>query len=215
MAARVSLIVMFVWVLVGCSGPRPTTISRIVLIAPFEGRYREIGYQSLYASRLAIQQAASIDLELLAIDDGGTVETAYARVQAVQQDNHVQGVLLVGPFATHPDIQPNIPHLRLGTWQAPLKGTDACDDICQLGVFRIENPDLTNVQFETTSPPVMNDYREAYAALSPFTPAPLPIARLTYEATRHMIAAPKNTGQFSPGIYTYTYTNGELIQQSP
>ncbi len=36
-----------------CAVKRTPTIYRIALLAPFEGRYREIGYNALYAARMA------------------------------------------------------------------------------------------------------------------------------------------------------------------
>ncbi len=49
-----SLIISLVALLVGCDVPRPTI--KIALVAPFEGRFREVGYDAFPAMRLAIRQ---------------------------------------------------------------------------------------------------------------------------------------------------------------
>ncbi len=56
----------------------PTTVVRR-LVAPFEGSYRSIGYDAVYAARLAAgdQRNGGIDgvrLELVAYDDRGETE---------------------------------------------------------------------------------------------------------------------------------------------
>ncbi|MCS7070642.1 MAG: hypothetical protein NZM00_03995, partial [Anaerolinea sp.] len=56
--------------LTGCTVHQ--TAPRIALIAPFEGRYREVGYNALYAARLALADAES-GVQLLPLDDGGSV----------------------------------------------------------------------------------------------------------------------------------------------
>lgn len=54
----------------------------IGLVAPFEGRYREVGYEVIYAVRLAVREAnaaggvAGYNVALMALDDGGEAESA-------------------------------------------------------------------------------------------------------------------------------------------
>jgi len=58
-----------------CNGTRP--VLKIGLVAPFEGRYRAIGYDAIYAARLAVRErnasggAGGYRVALVAYDDGG------------------------------------------------------------------------------------------------------------------------------------------------
>src|SRR5689334_20990094 len=72
--------------LVGCSGRNNAGIQRIALLAPFEGRNSEIGYDAYYAVRLAIQEHGNDNIELLAIDDGGSSASAMNRAKALASD---------------------------------------------------------------------------------------------------------------------------------
>ncbi|HEX2908386.1 MAG TPA: hypothetical protein VHO69_16050 [Phototrophicaceae bacterium] len=100
-------------------GPQPQEISRVALVAPFEGRYREVGYNALYAARLAFQDRGRSEIELLAIDDGGTVETAVDRAHALAQDPLVKAVVVLGYAATAAETQQafgDLPVLVAGQW---------------------------------------------------------------------------------------------------
>lgn len=82
----------------GCGGTRPTV--KIGLVAPFEGRYRELGYEVIYAVRLAVRQAnaaggvAGYSVELTALDDGG--DPAQAAEQAAKLRTDPQIVAVIG-----------------------------------------------------------------------------------------------------------------------
>jgi hypothetical protein len=69
-------------------------LSRIALVAPFEGRDRAVGYEALTAARVAFDSVNDTRLELLPIDagDGQTEE----RLRALAGDPLVRAVLLVG-----------------------------------------------------------------------------------------------------------------------
>lgn len=104
----------------GC-GTRPGTITRVALLAPFEGRYREVGYNAYYAAKLAIQDFGKSDIELLAIDDGGTVASAADRAKALAGDPLVKAVIALGYAATDEITQQafeNLPVLIVGGWGA-------------------------------------------------------------------------------------------------
>lgn len=95
---RASLIAtILAFVLAACGSAQPP--QRIALLAPFEGRYREVGYDALYAARLAMTDAGT-NLHLMALDDGGTEAAAQLRLQALNADDTVQAIMLLGPFAT-------------------------------------------------------------------------------------------------------------------
>ncbi|MAS33423.1 MAG: hypothetical protein CL610_05415 [Anaerolineaceae bacterium] len=119
MAARlVALIVAML--MVGCSTAAPTP-KRIALLAPFEGRYREVGYDALYAVRLALQDADIQPLDLLPIDDGGTIASATDRARALNHDPQVQAALVLGLAATAPETLSafaDIPVVVIGDWGA-------------------------------------------------------------------------------------------------
>lgn len=111
-------------------------ISRIALLAPFEGRYREIGYNALYAARLAFRDFADSHIELLAVDDGGRSATAAARARALSQDPLVKAVVILGYAATDAETLrafSDVPVLVVGDWGAQPE-TDR--------VFVLANPQL-------------------------------------------------------------------------
>ncbi|MDL1899336.1 hypothetical protein FBR02_01035 [Anaerolineae bacterium CFX9] len=97
-------------------------LPRLVLLAPFEGRLREIGYNAYYAALLAFEETGNTDhAALLALDDGGTAESAISRARAVSLDDTVAGVILVGPFAADARVQRElgeIPALVVGLWSS-------------------------------------------------------------------------------------------------
>jgi ABC-type branched-subunit amino acid transport system substrate-binding protein len=75
-------------------------VVKIGLVAPFEGRYRQIGYEAIYAARLAIREInarGGIDghrIELVALDDRGEPEKAITAARQLALDPQV--VVLVG-----------------------------------------------------------------------------------------------------------------------
>jgi hypothetical protein len=85
----------------------------IILLAPFEGRYREIGYEALYAAQLALADAESA-LDLLPMDDGGTPDLAVLRARAIAQLDHAAAVILLGHHAASADVQAAL--APLPTW---------------------------------------------------------------------------------------------------
>lgn len=76
---------------------RPTV--KIGLVAPFEGRYREIGYEVIHAVRLAVREAnlanaeQDYSVELVSLDDGGDPIQARAQAKKLLADPQVVGVL--------------------------------------------------------------------------------------------------------------------------
>ncbi|HEY3342052.1 MAG TPA: hypothetical protein VGK81_08545, partial [Anaerolineae bacterium] len=52
--ARLALAIGLSLALAACATPRPTI--KIALVAPFEGRFREVGYDAFPAMRLALRQ---------------------------------------------------------------------------------------------------------------------------------------------------------------
>jgi branched-chain amino acid transport system substrate-binding protein len=94
----------------GCRFPgsvRPTV--KIGLVAPFEGRYRYIGYDVIYAVRLALDEAnasggvGGYSVELVAYDDGADPAQAIEQARKLDVD---------------PDVVAAIGHFREDTTQA-------------------------------------------------------------------------------------------------
>ncbi len=92
---------LLVLALIGCTALPASTapVVRIGLIAPFEGRHRKIGYDVIYAARLAIREwngrggIGGYRVELVALDDGGNPEMALRAAQSMGADRMVVGVI--------------------------------------------------------------------------------------------------------------------------
>lgn len=149
MAVR-SPAIRIAWILVlglacsACAVVRTPEIRRIALFAPFEGRYREIGYNALYAARLALSEAQSVrgGFELLAVDSGGT--EAENRARALAQDPLVMVVVALGYDATTPEVLRafgDVPVLIVGEW-----GAQPISD----NIFIFSNPEISE---QISAPP--------------------------------------------------------------
>ena len=79
--------------------PVTRPVVKIALVAPFEGRYREVGYEINYSVRLAVREAnqnggvAGYSIGLLAFDDSGDPDMAMAQARKVASDPQVIAVL--------------------------------------------------------------------------------------------------------------------------
>lgn len=79
--------------------PVSRPVVKIALVAPFEGRYRNVGYEVIYAVRLAVREAnasggaAGYSIELLALDDSGDAEAAVEQARKIATDPQVVGVI--------------------------------------------------------------------------------------------------------------------------
>lgn len=107
--------------LAGCAPRSFDVTGRVALLGPFEGRYQEVGYNALYAARLAATDASLTQVELIVIDDGGTPESAADRARALARDPLVKAVLLIGFAATSAETQTalgDVPALIIGDWFA-------------------------------------------------------------------------------------------------
>jgi ABC-type branched-subunit amino acid transport system substrate-binding protein len=130
------LLMMIVLMITGCAVTSAKTPSRIALLAPFEGRYREVGYDAFYAAKLAIIEADRSNIELLAVDDGGTVENAASRARALTLDPLVKVVIVIGYDAADINVQAafsDLPVIIVGNWM-----TEPQND----SVFILSNPDI-------------------------------------------------------------------------
>lgn len=113
------LVILLMFGLAACSVRSIAGIQRIALIAPFEGRYSEIGYDAYYAVRLAIKERGNDHIELLAIDDGGSESSSIERARALASDPLVKVVIALGNNATQLDAQQafsKLPVIIVGQW---------------------------------------------------------------------------------------------------
>ena len=113
------LFALLLVLLCACAVVRAEQRVKIALFAPFEGRYREVGYNALYAARLALRENQRDYVDLLAVDDGGTEAVNHAR--ALVQDPLVMGVIALGYDATAPDVLAafgDLPVMIVGEWGA-------------------------------------------------------------------------------------------------
>ncbi len=83
--------------LVGCAVTKP--IIKIGLVAPFEGLYRDVGYDALYAVKLALREwneAGGVEgymVELVALDDSGDPDQAPGQASELILDPLVMGAI--------------------------------------------------------------------------------------------------------------------------
>ncbi|MCB9454747.1 MAG: ABC transporter substrate-binding protein [Anaerolineaceae bacterium] len=118
---RTAIVLAGFLLLAGCAPRSFDVTGRVALLGPFEGRYQEVGYNALYAARLAAQDAGLTQVELIVIDDGGTPESAASRARALARDPLVKAVLLTGFAATSAETQialGDVPALIIGDWYA-------------------------------------------------------------------------------------------------
>lgn len=130
------LVVLVALLLSGCAVARSPQVVRVALLGPFEGRYREVGYNALYAVRLALSEGSDPQPNLLAIDDGGSVTSAVARAEALTLDPTVRAVIAVGYDAADPATQAalgDVPMIIPGNWT---------DTVTRPNVFLLGDPAL-------------------------------------------------------------------------
>lgn len=83
----------------GLTDSRSDTVVKIGLVAPFEGRYREVGYDVIYSARLAVREAnqasgpGRVKILLVAVDDFGDPEMARESAEAMVIDPDVVAVI--------------------------------------------------------------------------------------------------------------------------
>ena len=89
----------------GCTAPGSTKpIVKVGLVAPFEGLYRPLGYEALYAVKLAIGErnasggVAGYMVELVALNDDNEPAVAAQRAREMAVDSGVVGV--IGHFSS-------------------------------------------------------------------------------------------------------------------
>jgi hypothetical protein len=159
MVAKIVFLLGLLVLLAGCAIIQTPPITKIVLLAPFEGEQRDLGYNALYAVRLALSDANAQNIDFLAIDDGGTLHNTQDRALALQQDGAIRAILLLGDHATHPDVQKLLPNVAI----------------------------IVIAQNNATSSNIPLDFRERYLASDIYVPEPTYIASNSYVATQQIL----------------------------
>jgi ABC-type branched-subunit amino acid transport system substrate-binding protein len=99
MRATAAMVIIVTALALGACLPVTRPTIKIGLVAPFEGRYREIGYEVIYAVRLAVREANSsggaggYSIELVSLDDGGNVAAAVEQAHKLTTDPLLIGVI--------------------------------------------------------------------------------------------------------------------------
>jgi len=156
--------------LTACASVQP--VIKIGLVAPFEGAQRELGYDAIYAARLAVReinQAGGIGgyrVALVALDDGGDATLAGETAVSLTIDPAVVAVIGHGLAETTAVAQPiyaeaYLPLLPLG--DPP---------------FTPHDPILLPAEFQT-----------AYNNVTPFDETAGPYAAATYDAMQLLFLA--------------------------
>lgn len=199
-----------------CAVVQSGSVVKIALLAPFEERYRDIGYNALYSVRLAIADSQQQDVHLLAVDDGGTVESAVDRMQALNLDPSVKAIIVLGQFASHPDVQQvnDKPLIVVGQW-----GHDNTDsetlmahhpDISQDGILISALTFTETLDNEILSSATLPDadFAERYINSDLYVPEPNLLASLTYDMSGLILKAIESDERIID--MTYSGINGEI-----
>ncbi len=195
--------------LTACSVTRPTL--KIGLVAPFEGQDRAVGYDVIWAVRLAVREAnqqsqvPGYGLELVALDDMGDDQRAREQAAKLAADPQVVAVLghwlqattaaaaedytaAALPLLATGGVEPDLTAGRLPLWNA---------DDCLLRSAQGCIEDWAGRQSElktgvcALAPLALDeidaDFVEGYRSLSGAAPGPATVA--AYDGTRALIAA--------------------------
>lgn len=154
--------------LTACRGQQPVVV-KIGLAAPFEGRWRAVGYDVIYSARLAVREInaaggiGGYQVTLVAFDDGGDPAEAAVTARALALDPAVIGV--VGHWRPESTAAAAPVYAAVGLPFLPM-GTSAWDE-----------------------GEVSAEFRAAYAAVTPFDEQAGPYAGAAYDACRLLLAA--------------------------
>jgi ABC-type branched-subunit amino acid transport system substrate-binding protein len=156
--------------LTACASVQP--VVKIGLVAPFEGAERAIGYDAIYAARLAVREvntAGGINgyrVALVALDDGGDVQLAAETAVSLTIDPAIVAVVGHGLAETTAVASPiyaqaRIPFLPLG-----------------------------NPPYSPSNPSLLpSDFQAAYSGITPFDETAGPYAAATYDAMQLLLQA--------------------------
>ena len=164
------LLFTFLLLLTACTSVQP--VVKIGLVAPFEGAERGVGYDAIYAARLAVREIneaggiAGYRVALVALDDGGDEQLAGETAVSLTIDPAVVAVIGHGLAETTAVAHPiytaaGLPFLPLG-----------------------------NSPFIPHDPSALPaDFQAAYNAVTPFDETAGPYAAATYDAMQLLFLA--------------------------
>lgn len=168
-------LVLLTLILVACDSALPKRsdpVVKIGLVAPFEGRYRQVGYDVIYSARLAIREAnqagepGQAKVLLVAVDDFGDPEIARESAEAMTIDPDVMAVI--------------------GHWLP--ETTEAARPVYQsAGLALVE---AGEGDFGATDPSTLPaGFLRAYEDVTPFDETAGPYAGSAYDGLRLILAA--------------------------
>ncbi|MGA9350260.1 MAG: branched-chain amino acid ABC transporter substrate-binding protein [Anaerolineae bacterium] len=139
-----SLGVLFIlgWLICSCAGLGSTKpVVKIGLVAPFEGLYRHLGYDVLYAVKLAVRErnaaggVSGHKVELVALDDGNDPAQAPLQAKKMIVDPDVMGV--IGHFSDEAALAALDEYHRVGLALITQVAADAVTERGYPEVFRL------------------------------------------------------------------------------
>ena len=175
--------------LTACASVQP--VVKIGLVAPFEGAQRAVGYDAIYAARLAVREvnaAGGINgyrVALVALDDGGDLLLAKETAVSLTIDPAIVAVIGHGLAETTAVAAPiyaqaHIPFLPLG-----------------------------NPPFSASNPSQLSaDFQAAYSSVTPFDETAGPYAAATYDAMQLLMQAMTDGSDETGQITAVSVTNG-------
>jgi ABC-type branched-subunit amino acid transport system substrate-binding protein len=198
----ISLIKNLVFILVcgslfpGCAAVDP--VVKIGLVAPFEGEHRAVGYDVIYSARLAVREInhqggiGGYRVALVALDDSGDPSLAVETAASLVLDPAV--VAVMGHWQPDTTAAANPIYHQAGLFFIPM-GENA---------FGVQNPQAYPAEF-----------REAYAAVTPFEEEAGPFAGSTYDVFQiiwaEMNTAVLNSGKINRKAMQQTLSQSEYI----
>ena len=209
------LAILLALALTGCAAAPRDENRKLALLAPFEGEYRAVGYNALYAVRMAIGDSEREGWQLLALDDGGSPESARDRVRALNFDPAVKAIVALGSGAQHPTAQQanDKPMVFVGGWGHAMSDGDsfcACDralaeaggddDRSMAQVMAGGATAFDSVLRSSGALPQL-DFAERYARSDMHAPKANWLASLTYDVARFVLHAFDQGAGFGDAAY--------------
>jgi len=157
-------------IITGCRSVAP--VVKVGLVAPFEGRYRDVGYDVIYSARLAVREIneaggiGGTHIALVALDDTGNLEFAEATANS----------LVIDPTVV----------ATVGHWLPETTDT-AAPIYAEHGLAFLAGGEEP---FAATEPAYLStEFVNSYSAVTPFDELPGPYAGPAYDAFQLLFQA--------------------------
>jgi len=141
-ALSLGVLLILGWLICSCAGLGSTKpVVKIGLVAPFEGLYRHLGYDVLYAVKLAVRErnaaggVSGHKVELVALDDGNDPAQAPLQAKKMIVDPDVMGV--IGHFSDEAALAALDEYHRVGLALITQVAADAVTERGYPEVFRL------------------------------------------------------------------------------